>query len=236
MSYIRLLSDGCCDTVNLNWYLNLVFNMNKRIEQLIERNKKWASEFEAQNPGIFAKLADQQNPEYLWIGCSDSRVPANMIVGLLPGEVFVHRNVANLVHHSDLNVLSVIEFAVNVLKVKDIILCGHYGCGGVIAALDSKQYGIVDNWLRVIKDTYRTYSKRFHTIEKEKEKVDLLCELNVIEQVRNICHTSIVQNAWLDGQELSVHGLIYGVENGILKDLQVTTKGIHEIERIYQIR
>ena len=210
--------------------------MNKRIEHLIERNKQWASEFEAENPGIFSTLADQQNPEYPWIGCSDSRVPANMIVGLQPGEVFVHRNVANLVNHSDLNVLSVIEYAVNILKVKDIILCGHYGCGGVKAALESKEHGLVDNWLRVIKDTYRNYSKRFHAIEDEKEEVDLLCELNVIEQVRNICHTSIVQNAWINGQELSVHGLIYGVENGILKDLQVTTKSVDEIETIYQLR
>jgi len=210
--------------------------MNKRIEHLIERNKQWASEFEAQNPGIFSTLAEQQNPEYLWIGCSDSRVPANMIVGLQPGEVFVHRNVANLVNHSDLNVLSVIEYAVNILKVKDIILCGHYGCGGVKAALETKEHGLVDNWLRVIKDTYRNYSTRFSAIDNHKQKVDLLCELNVIEQVRNICHTSIVQNAWINGQELAVHGLIYGVENGILKDLQVTTKGVDEIESIYQLR
>ncbi|PHS17610.1 MAG: carbonate dehydratase [Kangiella sp.] len=210
--------------------------MNKRIEHLIERNKQWAADFEAQNPGIFSTLADQQNPEYLWIGCSDSRVPANMIVGLQPGEVFVHRNVANLVNHSDLNVLSVIEYAVNILKVKDIILCGHYGCGGVKAALETKEHGLVDNWLRVIKDTYRNYATRFDSISNKKEEVDLLCELNVIEQVRNICHTSIVQNAWINGQELSVHGLIYGVENGILKDLQVTTKSVDEIETIYQLR
>ena len=209
--------------------------MNKRIAELIKLNKKWASEFEAENPGIFSKLANQQNPEYLWIGCSDSRVPANTIVGLQPGEVFVHRNVANLVNHSDLNVLSVIEYAVNVLKVKDIILCGHYGCGGVKAALESKEHGLVDNWLRVIKDTYRTYSKRFHAIENEQEEVNLLCELNVVEQVRNICHTSIVQKAWINGQELAVHGVIYGVEDGILKDLDVTTKSIDEIESIYQL-
>ena len=210
--------------------------MNKRIAELIKLNKKWASEFEAENPGIFSKLANQQNPEYLWIGCSDSRVPANTIVGLQPGEVFVHRNVANLVNHSDLNVLSVIEYAVNVLKVKDIILCGHYGCGGVKAALESKEHGLVDNWLRVIKDTYRTYSKRFHAIENEQEEVNLLCELNVVEQVRNICHTSIVQKAWINGQELAVHGVIYGVEDGILKDLDVTTKSIDEIESIYQLK
>ncbi|MGB0495908.1 MAG: carbonate dehydratase [Kangiellaceae bacterium] len=209
--------------------------MTKRIEQLIEHNKLWAKEYESKNPGIFSKLADQQKPEYLWIGCSDSRVPANTIVGLQPGEVFVHRNVANLVNHSDLNVLSVLEYAVAVLKVKDIILCGHYGCGGVKAALETKEHGLVDNWLRVIKDTCRTYADKLQAAKDETAKVDLLCELNVIEQVRNVCHTSIVQNAWKNGQELSVHGLIYGIEDGILKDLNVTTKSVDEIEAIYKL-
>ncbi|MDQ7049859.1 MAG: carbonate dehydratase [Enterobacterales bacterium] len=205
------------------------------IKQLIQQNHQWAQQFEADNPGIFDKLARQQNPEYLWIGCSDSRVPANTIIGLQPGEVFVHRNVANLVNHSDLNVLSVIEYAVNVLKVKDIILCGHYGCGGVTAALERCEHGIVDNWLRVIKDTYRAHADHFHAIESEKEEINLLCEINVVEQVRNICHTSIVQNAWINGEALSVHGVIYGVEDGILKDLDVTTSGIDELESIYQL-
>ncbi len=208
---------------------------HKTIKQLIQQNQQWAQQFEADNPGIFNKLACQQNPEYLWIGCSDSRVPANTIIGLQPGEVFVHRNVANLVNHSDLNVLSVIEYAVNVLKVKDIILCGHYGCGGVQAALERCEHGIVDNWLRVIKDTYRSHADHFHAIESEKEEINLLCELNVVEQVRNICHTSIVQNAWINGETLSVHGVIYGVEDGILKDLDVTTSGIDELESIYQL-
>ncbi len=208
---------------------------HKSIEQLIQQNRQWAKQFEAENPGIFNKLARQQSPEYLWIGCSDSRVPANTIIGLQPGEVFVHRNVANLVNHSDLNVLSVLEYAVNVLKVKDIILCGHYGCGGVQAALERCEHGIVDNWLRVIKDTYRTYADHFHAIESEQEEVNLLCELNVIEQVRNICHTSIVQNAWIRGENISVHGVIYGVEDGILKDLDVTTSSIAEVESIYQL-
>ncbi len=210
--------------------------MNKRIEELISNNRQWAEQFEADNPGIFDKLAKQQNPEYLWIGCSDSRVPANTIIGLQPGEVFVHRNVANLVNHSDLNALSVIEYAVRVLKVKDIILCGHYGCGGVQAALERCEHGIVDNWLRVIKDTYRTNAKHFHAVEDEMEELNLLCELNVVEQVRNICHTSIVQNAWIEGQNLSVHGVIYGVEDGLLKDLDVTTSSIDQIEAIYQIQ
>lgn len=210
--------------------------MNKRIKQLIEQNRQWADHFEKSNPGIFDKLAKQQNPEYLWIGCSDSRVPANTIIGLQPGEVFVHRNVANLVNHSDLNVLSVIEYAVKVLKVRDIILCGHYGCGGVQAALERCEHGIVDNWLRVIKDTYRMNAKHFHEVDGEKEELNLLCELNVVEQVRNICHTSIVQNAWIRGANLSVHGVIYGVEDGLLKDLNVTTSSIDEIEAIYQLK
>ncbi|MBV1910768.1 MAG: carbonate dehydratase [Kangiellaceae bacterium] len=210
--------------------------MNKRIHALIESNKNWAKQFETDNPGIFQKLAVQQNPEYLWIGCSDSRVPANTIIGLQPGEVFVHRNVANLVNHSDLNVLSVIEYAVKILGVKDIILCGHYGCGGVKAALERSQHGIVDNWLRVIKDTYRTNSSAFDALNLEQQELDLLCELNVKEQVRNICHTTIVQKAWRSGQTLSVHGVIYGVEDGLLKDLNVTTSSLEQIEKIYQLQ
>ncbi len=206
------------------------------IEQLLVNNQRWADQFELENPGIFKKLASQQNPDYLWIGCSDSRVPANTIIGLQPGEVFVHRNVANLVNHADLNVLSVLEYAVNILEVKDIILCGHYGCGGVNAALQHSENGIVDNWLRVIKDTYRTHKNHFQAIESEQEELDLLCEINVLEQVRNICHTSIVQNAWINGKQLSVHGVIYGVENGLLKDLDVTTSSIDEIETIYQFQ
>ncbi len=209
--------------------------MNERIEQLIENNRQWAAQFEQANPGIFNKLSKQQNPDYLWIGCSDSRVPANTIIGLLPGEVFVHRNVGNLVNHSDLNVLSVLEFAVKILKVKDIILCGHYDCGGVKAALEQKEHGIVDNWLRSIKDIYRTNYKAFQKLPNQQQKVDLLCELNVIEQVRNICHTSIIQNAWSKGQELAIHGVIYGIENGLIKDLNVSTRSIDEIDSIYQL-
>jgi len=209
--------------------------MSQRIEQLIQNNRQWAEQFEANNPGIFNKLAKQQKPDYLWIGCSDSRVPANTIVGLQPGEVFVHRNIANLVNHTDLNILSVLEYAVSVLKVKDIIVCGHYGCGGVQASLEHKEHGIVDNWLRSIKDTYRNHRDRFDDIRDEKEELDLLCELNVVQQVRNVCHTPIVQNAWLQGQKLSVHGVIYGIQDGVLKDLDVTTRSIEEIETIYQI-
>jgi len=210
--------------------------MKNKINNLIKQNRIWAERFENEHPGIFDKLAKQQNPEYLWIGCSDSRVPANTIVNLQPGEVFVHRNVANLVNHSDLNVLSVLEFAVKILGVTDIILCGHYGCGGVQAALEQSEHGIVDNWLRVIKDTYRMNANRFDQITDETEELDLLCELNVVEQVRNVCHTSIVQNAWSAGADLSVHGVIYGVEDGILNDLDVTTSSIEEIEAIYQLK
>ncbi len=209
--------------------------MSERINQLIGNNRDWAKRFEQDNPGIFEKLAKQQKPEYLWIGCSDSRVPANTIVGLQPGEVFVHRNIANLVHHSDLNVLSVMEYAVNVLQVKDIILCGHYGCGGVAASMENCEHGIVDNWIRMIKDSYSTYQEKFENISNEKERLDLMCEINVIEQVRNICHTSIVQNAWRRGQTLSVHGVIYGIEDGLLKDLDVTTNSLEQVEGIYQL-
>jgi carbonic anhydrase len=209
--------------------------MTKTIEQLIQNNQDWAKRFEADNPGIFESLANQQNPDYLWIGCSDSRVPANTIIGLQPGEVFVHRNIANLVNHSDLNVLSVLEYAVAVLKVKNIILCGHYGCGGVKAAMENQEHGLVDNWLRAIKDTYSAHYQRFQELESETDKVNLLCELNVMQQVRNISYTPIVQNAWLNGQELAVHGLIYGVENGLLKDLDVTTRSLDQVERVYQL-
>jgi len=208
--------------------------MSERINQLINNNQQWASQFEQENPGIFSKLAKQQTPDYLWIGCSDSRVPANTIIGLQPGEVFVHRNVANLVNHSDLNILSVLEYAVNVLKVKDIIVCGHYGCGGVHASTENCEHGMVDNWLRVIKDSYRAHQDELDAITNETEKVDRLCEINVIQQVKNVCHTPIVQNAWLQGHELSVHGVIYSIDDGLLKDLDVTTKSTDQLETIYQ--
>lgn len=202
----------------------------------MEQNKLWAKQYEQRNPGIFDRLSKQQEPNYLWIGCSDSRVPANTIVNLDPGEVFVHRNIANLVNHSDLNALSVLEYAVKVLQVKDVILCGHYGCGGVQAAMENKEHGMVDNWIRVIKDTYRKNAAKLNEISDEKKKVDLLCELNVVEQVKNTCHTNIVQKAWSQGQELSIHGVIYGIEDGLLKDLNVTTSSIEDIESIYKIQ
>lgn len=190
------------------------------LEHLFENNRQWAADVEARDPGFFRKLSSQQNPEYLWIGCSDSRVPANEIVNLLPGELFVHRNVANLVVHSDLNCLSVMQYAVDVLKVKHIIVCGHYGCGGVQAALTNGKFGLIDNWLRHVQDVYQMHREEVDAIEGEKEKVHRLCELNVQEQVVNVCRTTVVQNAWDRGQNVTVHGWIYGLKNGLLQALQ----------------
>ena len=190
----------------------------KTLKHLFDRNLEWANKIKEKNPDYFSQLSKQQSPEYLWIGCSDSRVPANQIVNLPPGEVFVHRNIANVVVHTDLNCLSVIQFAVEVLKVNHIVVCGHYGCGGIKASMENVEHGLIDNWLRHIKDVSRFNAKKLNTIEPDK-RLDLLCELNVIEQVKNVCNTTIVQNAWKNDVELSVHGWIYSIENGILKDL-----------------
>lgn len=190
---------------------------------------------ERQDPQFFQKLATQQSPEYLWIGCADSRVPANEIMGLMPGEVFVHRNVANVVVHSDLNCLSVIQYAVEVLKVKHIIVCGHYGCGGVSAAMQHKEFGLIDNWLRHIKDIYQRHEAPLDKMTDDKERLNYFCEVNVIEQVRNVCHTTIVQGAWRRGQELAVHGWIYGLTNGLLKDLDVTITSAVELDSLYRM-
>tara|TARA_B100001964_G_scaffold60681_1_gene68783 strand:- start:896 stop:1501 length:606 start_codon:yes stop_codon:yes gene_type:complete len=190
----------------------------KTLKHLFKRNIDWANSVEKENPGFFSKLSKQQTPEYLWIGCADSRVPANQIVDLAPGEIFVHRNIANLVVHTDLNCLSVIQYAVEVLRVKHIIVCGHYDCGGVAAALDDHEHGLIDNWLRHIEDVRNNYEEQLEGLDRE-EKVNTLCELNIKEQVKNVCRTSIVQSAWKSGQDLSVHGWIYNIENGILEDL-----------------
>jgi len=190
----------------------------KTLKHLLENNQVWAAAIKEKDPDFFTRLSKQQAPEYLWIGCSDSRVPANQITNLQPGEVFVHRNIANVVVHTDLNCLSVLQYAVEVLKVKHIIVCGHYGCGGVKAALENQEHGLIDNWLRHIKDVVRYHKSEFAELSQE-EELDLLCELNVKEQVINICNTTIVQNAWKQGRDLSVHGWIYSIENGILKDL-----------------
>ena len=205
------------------------------LKNLFDKNKDWAGAVKESDPDFFSKLSRQQNPEYLWIGCSDSRVPANEIVGMLPGEIFVHRNIANLVIHTDLNCLSVIQYAVEVLKIKHIIVCGHYGCGGIIAAMDNRDLGLIDNWLRNIKDIYRIHRERVDLLQDEEAKINLLCELNVIEQVENVCHTTIVQRAWKSGQELTVHGWIYGIEDGILKDLNVAISGLDEISHTHRL-
>ncbi len=207
----------------------------KDLDYLLKRNRQWADGIKQSDPQFFTKLSAQQNPQYLWIGCSDSRVPANQIVGLLPGEVFVHRNIANLVVHSDLNCLSVIQYAVEVLKVKHIIVCGHFECGGIRTALENRDHGLIDNWLRHIKDIYRIHQSHLETAGSEKQKQDLLCEANVIEQVANVCHTTVVQNAWKAGQDIAVHGWIYSVGDGILKDLDVSVTGADEIAGIHRL-
>ncbi|MBU1863046.1 MAG: carbonate dehydratase [Candidatus Omnitrophica bacterium] len=199
----------------------------KTLQHLFDRNLAWADAIKKKDPEFFSRLSEQQNPEYLWIGCSDSRVPANQIVDLPPGEVFVHRNIANVVVHTDLNCLSVIQFAVEVLKVKHIIVCGHYGCGGIKAAMENQEHGLIDNWLRHIKDVSRFHAKKLKGLTPD-EKFDMLCELNVIEQVKNVCSTTIVQHAWKKGCELSIHGWIYNIKNGVLKELAKPREGIRE--------
>ena len=201
------------------------------LKHLFDRNRQWSEAIRADDPKFFTKLAEQQAPEYLWIGCSDSRVPANQIVDLLPGEIFVHRNIANLVVHSDLNCLSVIQFAVEVLGVKHIIVCGHYGCGGIRAALEEVDHGLIDNWLRHIKDVYRIYRTEIDALPTEQARLDRLCELNIKEQVSNVCNTTIVRNAWKAGKSLSVHGWAYRIEDGILRDLGICTTGIDDLSR-----
>lgn len=194
----------------------------KQIADLLENNRRWSEQVTESDPRFFADLAGQQNPDYLWIGCSDSRVEANTIVGLAPGELFVHRNVANLVNHTDINCLSVIQFAVEVLHVSHIIVCGHYGCGGVQAALDGERHGLIDNWLRQIHDTMNLHAARLDAISDADSKFDKLCLLNVAEQVLNVCDTTIVQDAWARGQALEVHGWIYGLKDGLIRDLEIS--------------
>ncbi len=207
----------------------------RALKHLFENNLKWANKIKAEDPDFFEKLAGQQAPEYLWIGCSDSRVPANEIVGLLPGELFVHRNVANIVLHTDLNCLSVLQYAVEVLRVRHVIVCGHYGCGGVKAALDNQELGLIDNWLRSIKDVYQRHRPRLDRLSNDHDRLDLLCELNVIEQVANVCHTTIVQNAWKHGQELTVHSWIYSIRDGLLKDLDACFTRPDQVPSIYRV-
>ncbi|MFM2484408.1 carbonate dehydratase [Celerinatantimonas yamalensis] len=192
------------------------------LARIFDNNEQWATAIKNEQPDFFEQLVGQHNPEYLWIGCSDSRVPANQIMGLMPGEVFVHRNIANVVVHTDLNCLSVIQFAVEVLKVKHILVTGHYGCGGVKAAVDGSELGLIENWLRHIRDVYRLHRGELDAITDMQERYDKLCELNVIEQVANVCQTTIVRDAWNKGQKLSVHGCVYSLKDGLLRDLNVT--------------
>jgi carbonic anhydrase len=205
------------------------------LKHLFENNQRWAANMLASDPQFFEKLAAQQTPQYLWIGCADSRVPANTITGLMPGEVFVHRNVANLVIHSDLNCLSVIQYAVEVLSVKHIIVCGHYGCGGVAAAMQTREFGLIDNWLRHLKDVYQKHEAMLSAIEDENQRLAQFCEVNIVEQVFNVCHTTIVQGAWWHGKELSVHGWIYGLSDGLLKDLGVCITCPEELDTLYRM-
>jgi len=204
----------------------------RTLDQLLENNRRWAEEIKSQDPAFFQTLSQQQSPHYLWVGCSDSRVPANQIIGVSPGELFVHRNVANVVVHTDLNCLSVIQFAVDVLEVKHVIVCGHYGCGGVQAALHDSRLGLIDNWLRHVQDVRQKHKDLLGAVH-EAQRSDKLCELNVIEQVTNVCQTTIVQGAWERGQDLAVHGWIYGLSDGIIRDLNVSTSSQDELATSY---
>lgn len=206
------------------------------LEDLMARNRDWADKQTEIDPEFFHRLSAQQNPDYLWIGCSDSRVPANQVVGLDPGELFVHRNIANVVLHTDFNCLSVVQFAVEVLKVRHIIVCGHYGCGGVKAALGDTEFGLVDNWLRHIKDVYFHHKDEIDGLRFEQQRINRLCELNVIEQVNNLAKTKIVQHAWDRGQELAIHGLIYSIADGRLKELNVNATSPKAIDPIYRMK
>jgi carbonic anhydrase len=205
----------------------------RTLRGLFENNRVWAEQILRRDPDFFRQLARQQTPNFLWIGCADSRVPANEIVGLLPGELFVHRNVANLVVHTDLNCLSVMQFAVDVLKVRHIIVCGHYGCGGVLAALRRDRLGLIDNWLRHVQDVYQKHSAQMVSLEAAAAG-RRLCELNVVEQVLNVCQTTIVQDAWQRGQDLAIHGWIYALDDGLLRDLGVTITDAQETAAVYQ--
>jgi len=203
-----------------------------QINGWLDNNRLWSTRMQARDPGFFKRLAAQQQPEFLWIGCSDSRVPANDIVGLMPGELFVHRNVANMVVATDMNFLSVLQYAVDVLKVRQVIVCGHHGCGGIRAALGRQELGLIDNWLRAIKALYHQNMALLEEMEGE-ARVNMLCELNVKRQVRNVCHTTIVQNAWMRGQELTVHGWIYGLEDGLIKDLDTSIDNPQQLDETF---
>ena len=204
------------------------------LESLFASNVKWAEDIKRKEPNFFSKLAEQQAPEYLWIGCSDSRVPANEIVGLLPGELFVHRNVANLVLHSDIKCLSVLQYAIDILKIKHIIVCGHYGCGGVEAALGHQSFGLINKWLRNIKEVYKTYESEIDSIPDHKARVNRLVELNVLEQCQDLLKTSIIQKAWKDRQSPEIHGWVYGLDNGLVKELTTIKPDFDNIHPVFR--
>ena len=210
--------------------------MSDFYKKILDNNKKWVENKLSVNPNYFKNLADGQQPPLLWIGCSDSRVPANEIIGAEPGEVFVHRNIANMVVHSDMNMLSVLDYAVNALKVKHVIVCGHYGCGGVKAAMGNSSIGIIDNWIRHIKDVYRFHQEELDAITNEKSRFNKFVEINVKEQVMDLAKTSIVQNAWKNGQELSLHGWVYGLNDGYVTDLGVNFSCDKDLDDVYQLK
>lgn len=207
----------------------------KKLPQLFKNNRQWVENVKNSDPGYFDRLSRLQTPKFLWIGCSDSRVPANQITGLEPGEMFVHRNIANIVVHTDLNCLSVIQYAVDVLKVTDIIVCGHYGCGGVSTAMKNVSVGLIDNWLRNIKDVYEKNKEELEKIEDEQLRTDRLCEINVATQIANLSHTTIVQDAWKRGQELNIHGWIYDLRDGLLKDLDMRISEPEQLPDVFKI-
>jgi carbonic anhydrase len=209
--------------------------MSDFYKKILENNKKWVESQLAIDTDYFKDLSKGQTPPLLWIGCSDSRVPANEIIGAKPGEVFVHRNIANMVVHSDMNMLSVLDYAVNVLKVKHVIVCGHYGCGGVKAAMSNDSIGIIDNWIRHIKDVYRFHQDELNAIEDEKKRFDSFVDFNVVEQVLNLAKTSIVQSAWERGQNLHVHGWVYDIKDGLIKDLDITLRDNKSLSKVYQL-
>ncbi len=209
--------------------------MENLYNQLLQNNKKWVASKLEKDPEYFNRLSLGQSPPILWIGCADSRVPANEIIGAEPGEVFVHRNIANMVVHSDMNMLSVLDYAVNVLKVKHIIVCGHYGCGGVQAAMTNKHIGLIDNWIRHIKDVYRFHQEELNAIENEKDRFNRFVELNVVEQVLDLGKTSIVQTAWESGQSVHVHGWVYDIHDGLIKDLDITLRDNKSLSDVYQL-
>ncbi|MCL7930160.1 carbonate dehydratase [Halomonas llamarensis] len=208
--------------------------MSNPIDTLLANNRAWAEQMCEQDPDYFARLSRQQNPDYLWIGCSDSRVPANQIIDLPPGEVFVHRNVANLLHHTDMNALSVVQFAVDMLKVKHIMVVGHYGCGGVKAAVTGGECGIVDYWLHSVRELYNHHRESLDHLARD-ERIDRMCELNVKAQVNSLCRTKILQRAWQRGDPIAVHGWVYGLKDGLVKDLNCTVTGLSQVETLYRI-